>query len=63
MLYAKSPQKNYKNEIRKIYEPECGRRLTDEEVIEIEDTFKAYARLIIEIGQQIEGKKLNIACE
>jgi len=44
------------NWLRKIYEPLYSRRLSDEEIEEIETNLKSFAEVILRIAGQIKSK-------
>ena len=47
---------NLDKQVRRIYEPRYGRRLSDEEVTEIRRNLRAFAEGIVEVAERLYGR-------
>ncbi len=47
----------FDKQVRRIYEPRYGRRLTDQEVYEIRTNLMAFAEGILEVAEKLYGRK------
>ena len=54
--YDKTSEKT-DNWVRKLYEPIYGKRLSDEEIEEIETNLKSFAEVILRIAGQIKNRQ------
>ena len=59
-IMKKGNKNQIDRQVRKVFEPRYGRRLSDEEVREIRTNLEAFAEGIMEIAQRLYGRTGNL---